>query len=174
MMTSMIDAGGIPLLTDNIRTADPDNPKGYFELERVKKMKEGDIEWLVDARGKVVKIIAALLTELPKEFTYKILIMNRAMPEILASQKAMLIRRGEDPEKIDDETMESLYHKHLSSIKEWLSRQDNIETFDVDYNQMLKDSNQQIDRINQFLGGKLDRDRMAATIDRKLYRQRKS
>lgn len=172
MMMSMIEAGGIPPLTDNIRVADSENPKGYFEHERVKKMKDGDVEWLAEAQGNVIKVIAGLLPELPKGFTYKVLFMNRAMPEILASQKAMLIRRGEDPDKIDDKAMGSLYHKHLLDIKQWVSRQDNIASLDVDYNLMLENLDPQIDRINQFLGGNLDMERMAAVIDRQLYRQR--
>ena len=174
MMVSLIAAGGIPSLTDGKRAADQDNPRGYFELERVKKLSEGDVGWLVDAQGKVVKIIAGLLTGLPTGFSYKVLFMNRKMPEILASQRAMLLRRGEDPEKVDDKAMESLYRKHLASVKKWISEQKNIEAIDIDYNQMIDDPWPEIDRINQFLGGRLDRDRMTATIDPQLYRQRKA
>jgi hypothetical protein len=35
MMMRMLDAGGVPILSDGEREADIDNPKGYYELERV-------------------------------------------------------------------------------------------------------------------------------------------
>ena len=51
MMMKMLEAGGVPLLTDGLRVADPDNPEGYYELERVKKLPTGDHEWLAEAPG---------------------------------------------------------------------------------------------------------------------------
>lgn len=65
MMMKMLKSAGLEILTDNLRTADEDNPKGYYEFERVKKLKEGDFDWLLMARGKVVKVISALLEYLP-------------------------------------------------------------------------------------------------------------
>ena len=32
MMMKMLEAGGMQVLTDNIRTPDEDNPKGYYEF----------------------------------------------------------------------------------------------------------------------------------------------
>ena len=103
MMMKMIEAGGIAPLTDKIRRADDDNPKGYFEFERVKKMPDGDTAWVEDAQGKAVKVIAALLEYLPQEYTYKVLFMRRSMDEILASQKQMLIRSEKPTDEISDE-----------------------------------------------------------------------
>ena len=60
MMMSMLQAGGMDLLTDNERKADIDNPRGYFEFERVKKVKE-DPSWLKDTGGRAVKMVARLL-----------------------------------------------------------------------------------------------------------------
>ena len=116
MMMRMLDMGGVPVLTDEIRAPDLDNPKGYYEFERVKKLPQGDIAWLADAQGKAVKIIGALLRHLPAAYTYKILFMRRAMVEVLASQRQMLIRRGEDPDGIDDR----LWLSSLTSM--WPSR----------------------------------------------------
>src|SRR5688572_11391388 len=76
MMMKMLIAGGLEPLTDNIRTADEDNPEGYFEFERVKQLKD-DRSWLQEARGKCVKIVSAFLKYLPEEFTYKIIFMRR-------------------------------------------------------------------------------------------------
>ncbi len=97
MMMKMIEAGGIPPLTDNIRTADKDNPKGYYEFERVKKLDKGDTDWVSDAAGKSIKVISALLKHLPPNYEYRIVFVRRNMPEILASQRKMLIHAAKTP-----------------------------------------------------------------------------
>ena len=35
MMMKVLEAGGMPVMVDGIRSADDDNPKGYYEFERV-------------------------------------------------------------------------------------------------------------------------------------------
>jgi len=172
MMMKMLEAGGIPPITDNLRTADPDNPKGYYEFERVKKLPDGDIAWVPDAVGKVVKVISALLMHLPVGYTYKVLFMRRAMPEILASQRKMLVRRGEDPNKVNDEEMMRLYEKHLARVFQWVQEQPNVSLLEVDYNQMLTDPLAQIPGVAAFLQGKVDPEKMAAMVDPNLYRNR--
>jgi hypothetical protein len=172
MMMKMLDAGGIPPLTDHERTADEDNPKGYFEFERVKKLKEGDVAWLPEASGKAVKVIAALLTHLPPNYDYKVLFMRRAMPEILASQRKMLVRRGEDPNKVNDEEMTRLFEGHMKMVLDWADNQTNIDLLQVDYNEMLKDPRPLIPEIVKFLDGKVAEENMASVIDPDLYRQR--
>jgi hypothetical protein len=173
MMMKVLEAGGLPPVTDNIRVADTDNPKGYYEFERVKKLPTGDVAWLAEAQGKVVKIIAALLIHLPATYTYRVIFMQRAMPEVLASQREMLIRRGEDPDKIGDEQLAKLYEKHLAQVNTWISSQPNVERIDINYNQILKDPRPDLERINQFLDHTLDAEKMAQIIDPALYRQRK-
>jgi len=171
MMMAMLDAGGVPLLTDNIRMADDDNPRGYYELEVVKKLKDGDFGWLKGAHGKTVKVISALLLELPIENEYRVLFMRRAMPEILASQRKMLINRGEDPESISDEEMGDYFNNHLAKVITWLETQ-KIAVWYVDYNQLLNDPEPAVSQINAFLGGELDETKMLEVIDPSLYRQR--
>lgn len=171
MMMSMLVAGGIKAMTDSIRTADEDNPKGYFELEKVKELAKDHL-WLNAAAGKVVKIISALLKHLPGGYQYKIIFMRREMKEILASQRQMLIRRGEATDTISDERMAEMFRKHLLEIDSWLAQQPNIEVVYVNYNQMLEAPSQPIEAINIFLGGELDSAAMAAVVDKTLHRQR--
>jgi hypothetical protein len=174
MMMKMLEAGGLPPLTDNLRTADEDNPKGYYEFERVKQLPKGDAAWLPDAQGKVVKVIAALLPSLPGGYQYRIIFMQRAMPEVLASQRQMLIRRGEDPDKIPDDMIAKLFEKHLKQVNDWVSQQPNVKRLDVNYNEMLKNPRPFIEQIDAFLGGQLDKAKMAAVVDPNLHRQRKT
>ena len=172
MLMRMLDVGGIPPLTDNLRNADDDNPRGYYEFEPVKKLREGDFSWLPQAQGKAVKIISALLTYLPPTHSYQVLFIQRAIPEILASQRKMLINRGEDPDKVSDAEMAQYFQKHLAQVTAWLGEQKHIATLYVDYNQMLKDPAPLARQINDFLGGSLEVEKMIEVVDPALYRQR--
>ncbi len=173
MMMKMLEAGGLEVLTDHLREPNEDNPKGYYEFERAKKLPDGDTLWLKDAEGKVVKIISALLIHLPSDHTYKILFMRRSMEEILASQKQMLVRRGESIDKVDDAEMARLFEKHLQEVQTWLDRQPHIAYLDVDYNAMLRDPRPQLVHVLPFLDRKLDLEKMLPVVDPALYRQKK-
>jgi hypothetical protein len=174
MLMKMLEAGGIEPLTDNIRTADEDNPKGYYEFERVKQLKQ-DSDWLEDARERAVKIISALLKHLPQDhaYAYKVIFVRRKLEEVLASQKQMLIRRGEPTDTISDEKMAELFRKHLSQVKAWIDEQPNVEVLYVSYNEVLEHPQEQAKRINQFLGSSLDVERMTSVVDKSLHRQRR-
>ena len=174
MMMKMLEAGGLPPVTDELRAADEDNPKGYYEFERVKQMDQGDTDWVIDARGKVIKVISALLKHLPPGEQYRVVFVRRNMPEILASQRKMLIRRGEDPDKMDDAQMAMLFEKHLKQIDEWLQAQSNFRVLYVHYSEVLADPRPQIAKINDFLGGTLDAAGMAEMVDPDLYRNRQA
>ena len=75
MMMRILEAGGMDVLTDQIRTADVDNPRGYYEFEPVKKTKD-DPSWIPEAAGKAVKMVYQLLYDLPDGFHYQILMMH--------------------------------------------------------------------------------------------------
>ena len=173
MMMRMLEAGGIPPLTDNLRTADDDNPRGYYELEAVKKMREGNTSWVSQAPGKSVKVITGLLTYLPKGPNYQVVFMQRAMEEILASQRKMLIRRGEDPDKVNDADMAEYFTRHLAQVETWLAAHPEIAVLKVDYNHLLAEPEPGIHQVNAFLGSRLDEKAMLACIEPGLYRQRK-
>jgi len=172
MMMKLLEAGGIPVLIDGIRTADDDNPKGYYEFERVKQLPDGDDAWLADAQGKVVKLISALLYHLPSHYTYHIVFMRRRMEEILRSQQKMLVNRDESTDKVDDAELTFLFQKHLLKTEAWLIDQPNIEVLYVDYNQMLLDPTGFVPQINEFLGSTLDETAMLQVVDPTLYRNR--
>lgn len=173
MMMKMLEAGGLKILTDNQREADANNPKGYYEFERVKQMKDGDLAWLPEAAGKVVKIVTGLITFLPSEYKYKIIFMKRDLHEILSSQKKMLGRLGKEDDNIPDDQMSKVYEEHLKQVKGWLVRQPNIELMYVNYNTMVSDPTESLQKVNEFLGGGMDVKVMAGVVDKELYRERK-
>ena len=147
MLMKMLEAGGLPALTDHVRTADEDNPKGYYEFEQVKQI-EQDTSWLESARGHVVKMVSALVRHLPAEYTYKIIFIRRAMPEILASQRKMLVHRGEPTDVVDDAAMAEMFEKHLRVVDKWLMTQGNVQVLYVSYGDVLANPKVQASRIN--------------------------
>lgn len=175
MMMQMLHRGGLPVLTDAVRSADEDNPRGYFELERVKQTK-GDPSWLADADGKVVKLISRLLLDLPdpdpERVRYKVVFMRRDLDEVLRSQKKMLDRRGEDDVQSDEQVKE-LFVAHLEEIENWLRKRSDIDVIFQSYSRMVTEPRQGAEKINQFLGGILDVEAMLSEVDPELYRNRK-
>jgi len=171
MMMKVLEAGGMEIFTDNLRTADEDNPKGYYELEQVKALKEGDVSWVKDASGKAVKVISSLLEYLPSSYKYKIIFMRREIAEILASQKQMLIRRGETSDG-DDQKMAEMFQEHLKRVRVWLANQPTMEILYVDYNTLMADPDPEIKSVAEFLGLTDNLKAMLAVPDKKLYRQK--
>ena len=173
LMMKMLEVGGLSPLTDKIRQPDEDNPKGYYEFERVKKLREGDTAWIPSARGRVVKVISALLLNLPLNEQYRVVFMQRELSEVLASQRQMLIRRGEDSNKVSDEELTRLFLKHIQQVSDWLEKQPNIHYLFVNYNQLMSDPNPVIQQIDAFFAGRVNIQKMGEVIDQSLYRQRK-
>lgn len=171
MMMNMLQASGLPLITDGIRSADEDNPKGYFELERVKKLKE-EHAWLADAGGHVVKVISDLLRDLPANYSYRVIFMRRKIDEILASQEQMLIRRGEAGGDVDVAEMKKIFLRDLDDTMDWLRGSAHLQVLFVSYNRLLEEPEAQIERIHGFLGGEIDASAMHQVIDKALYRNR--
>jgi hypothetical protein len=171
MMMKMLAEGGLPVVTDELRRADDDNPNGYFELEVVRQLKEGNFVWLKEANGKALKVISALLEYLPPDYRYKIIFMERESKETLASQKKMLEHRGETA-RLSDEEMEQQFQQHLAAVKPWLIRQPNMEVLYVKYNALLAAPEPLCEQIAAFLDLPLDRTRMRAVPDQQLYRNR--
>lgn len=173
MMMQMLEAAGLQIVTDNLRQADGDNPRGYFEDERVKKLKE-DSSWLAQCRGKVLKVISLLLFDLPPDQHYRILFMEREIKEVLASQKVMLERRGEKTDQASDEVLATKFAKHLQQVKEWMAVQNHIEVLYVNHRDVLADPRQQAERVCRFLDLSPQAESAAQVVERSLYRQRES
>lgn len=165
--------GGLPVVTDHFRRADTDNPNGYFELEAVKKMSEGEVAWLAEAGGKAVKVISALLEHLPQAYFYRIIFMEREIQEILASQRKMLANRDEELKSNDGEVAKQ-FQRHLSTLRPWLARQPNMEVLYVSYNALISNPDPFCRRLIEFTGVALDLDRMLSVPDKELYRNRVS
>lgn len=171
MLMRMVEAGGIPAVTDGLRRADDDNPRGYWELEAVKRLPE-DAAWVADAKGHVVKVVSALLERLPAGPRYRVLFVRRDLREVLASQKRMLERRGEPTDRVPDEQMAALFRKHLDGVLAKAAAREGMELVVLEHADVLAAPAEASARIDEFLGGGLDRGAMAAAVDASLWRQR--
>ena len=169
LLMQMLESGGLGILTDRIRAADVDNPKGYFELEAVKRTKQ-DPSWLRQARGKGVKMVSLLLYDLPPGEQYRVIFMERDIEEVLASQRKMLERLHQDPGR--DDEMRRFFALHLAKLHDWLGRQSHIAVLPVSYNKLLAEPAIEAARVNQFLDDKLDAAKMASVVEPSLYRNR--
>ncbi len=172
MMMMMLEAGGLPVLTDHLRSADQENPRGYYEYEPVKKTRS-DSSWVKDAGGTVVKVVHLLLYDMPAAHSYRVVLMRRNMDEVLASQKQMLERQGQKGANMPPDRLAKIFSDQMAKLVKWLADQPNFQVLEVNYNQVLEDPQKQAAAINSFLAGELDADAMAAVVDNSLYRQRK-
>ena len=169
LMMQMLDNGGVPVVTDNIRAADTDNPRGYYEFERVKKIKE-DVSWLPEARGKAFKMVSQLLYELPANETYRVIFMERDLDEMICSQDKMLTRLGKP--SAPAEMIKKYFTDHLVKLRAWLKDQQNFRLLYVGYREVVAQPDEQAARVSDFLEGRADAASMAKTVDPSLYRNR--
>jgi hypothetical protein len=171
MAMQMVVAGGVPPVTDGLRAADADNPRGYFEFERVKQLRN-DRAWLDGAEGKVVKVIHLLLTELPDDRPYRVVFMQRELGEVVRSQATMLARSGRAGGQLAPERLMAVYAQQLAAVDAWLAARPNFQVLKVPYAQMVADPATHAAAVNRFLGGTLDETGMRAAVDPSLHRNR--
>jgi len=171
LMMKMLDQGGIPAVTDELREADEDNPKGYYEFEPVKKTKE-DASWVPSAVGKVVKMVHLLLLDLPLDQQYRVVFMRRHMDEVIRSQNVMLERKGDNQGPLPPEKLKQIYLSQIKKVQDYVAdHADHFQLLEVNYNQILEDAEPELKKVAAFLDD-VDVNRMLEAIDPKLYRNR--
>jgi hypothetical protein len=170
MMMQMLAAGGLPVLADHVRAADEDNARGYFEFESVKRTRE-DPSWLRGAAGKAVKMVYLLLYDLPPQHQYRVIFMQRTIEEVLASQRAMLQRRGTGGADLSPEQMGAAFRRQLEKVDQWLTSQPQFQVLKVDYHDVVTSPVAQAERVCEFLGAGLDAAARAAAVDPAMRRQ---
>jgi Sulfotransferase domain len=171
LMMQMLADGGVPVVTDHIRSADTDNPRGYYEYEQVKKIKD-DVSWLPQTRGKAFKMVSQLLFELPSNERFGVIFMERDLDEMLLSQEKMLARLNKPIAPRD--AVARAFREHLRKVRDWLAGQRNIDVLFVSYNDLVERPAGEAARVSAFLNGAADAARMSKTVDPSLYRNRKT
>jgi hypothetical protein len=171
LMMQMLAAGGMSVVTDGERRADADNPRGYFEWERIKLLpKQPDC--IAEAEGKAVKVISQLLFALPAGREYRVIFMQRPLSEVVASQAEMIRRRGTTGAALAPAALIAGLGAHLNQVNAWLKDKTNISVHRVEHGNVLREPLRVSESIQQFLNCPLDVDAMSQQIDKSLYRQR--
>jgi hypothetical protein len=171
LMMQMLAAGGMPVVSDGERQADADNPRGYYEWERIKLLPQQP-DLIAEAEDKVVKVISQLLFSLPAARNYQIVFMERPLPEVVASQAEMIRRRGTSGAALPPAALIAGLGAHLNQVNAWLKGKPSIVVRPVGYHEVLQDPLRTSEGIQEFLGRTLDLEAMARQVDSSLYRQR--
>jgi hypothetical protein len=173
MLMKMLDAGGMAIMTDSERAADIDNPKGYFEYERVKDLeKETDKSYVREGRGKVLKVISFLIKDLPDNNDYRVIFMRRDLDEVLASQDKMIQRLGTEDSTAAQDAMKEAYRNDIVRTRLLCKNRPNFELIEVNYKNTIEDPETTACSVNTFVGGHLDEVAMREAVDASLYRNR--
>jgi hypothetical protein len=172
-MMQMLAAGGMSVLSDGERVADTDNPRGYFEWERIKLLPR-EPSCMAEAEDKVVKVISQLLFALPSGHDYRIIFMERPLPEVVASQAEMIRRRGTSGPKLPEAALLAALQAHVNQVKAWLDgkHEAGVPLLRVPYREVVTNPRLISEKIQNFLGHPMNVDAMTAQVDSSLYRQR--
>jgi hypothetical protein len=171
LMMQMLAAGGVPILSDGERVADADNPRGYCEWEQVKQLPK-EPACIDQAEGKAVKVISQLLFALPTGHDYRILFMERPLPEVIASQAEMIRRRGTSGPAVPEAALIAGLRAHLNQVNAWLAQRKEILVRRQPYHELLRAPVAASENIGKFLDLRLDIESMAKQVDPTLYRNR--
>ncbi len=172
MMMQMLSAGGITPLVDENRPADEDNPRGYYEYEPARQLIKNK-QWLPEAKGRVVKLVAQLLPHLPTQHSYRIVFIKREIDEVLRSQRTMLDRLGRRGADLDEQRLAKSFSRQLSQVDAWLN-QYKIPRLVIGYRDVLDNAQDAAEQLANFLNHDLNLSAMAGAVDHTLYRQRSS
>ena len=171
LMMQMLAAGGLSVLSDGERRADADNPRGYMEWERIKQLPK-EPALIAEAEGKVVKVISQLLLSLPDGHEYRVIFMQRPLPEVLKSQDEMLRRRGTFQGNGESSPIEEAFQRHLIEVNRWLNGKPNVQALRVHYHRTLREPKAAAEAVAEFLTIPLDIEAMTREVDQNLYRNR--
>jgi hypothetical protein len=171
LMMQMLEQGGIPVFSDNVRTPDESNPKGYYEHEAVKRLRR-DKKWLSQATGKAVKIISHLLPYLPAKYNYKIIFMLRDLSEVVRSQHRMLVLNGKHKENLYPGRLEITFKNQLVIANSWFKSNHNAAVLYINHSEAIANPLETAQKVQKFLGVNTDVEKMASVIDKSLHREK--
>lgn len=167
LMMQMLARGGLPALQDDHRSADEDNPRGYFEFAPAKNIRF-DSSWLPQTRGRALKLHAEFVPFLPPDRDYRVILMERSLDEVVSSQRVMLARKGA---ALNEKRLKDAYVRQLMLAMETMERL-KISVQRVAHGGVLVNPGGISIQVAEFLGLPLDVWAMAEAVEPDLYRQR--
>lgn len=168
MIMQTLEAGGMPIASDGLREPDENNPKGYIEVESIINKLKDNPNCVYDYEAKTLKVIAYGLRYLPPG-NYKVIYVDRNIEEVLDSMEKMM--SAEDEKREDTK---AAFIKLNEKTKEEISRREDMDVLFVNYNEILSNPREHLEKIHGFLKDQnLDLEKMLIAVDRGLYRHRK-
>ncbi|MBX3169580.1 MAG: sulfotransferase family protein [Candidatus Eremiobacteraeota bacterium] len=156
LLMSMLQAGGLELVSDGGRPADQHNPRGYFEAGTWSE---------ADSGGKAVKLLDRQLEKADLQGPVRVLLLERDLTEVAASQQKML---GQPP---DGRDWPELLSRELHRFKGWLAGR-GWPVWRVEHRRLIHQPQEVARELQTFLGRPLDLKAMAGQVDPALYRNR--
>jgi len=173
MIMQMLAAGGIAVMSDGLRAADEDNPRGYLEFEPVKNLLR-DSKWLDEVRGKAIKILTPVLSALPRDLICRVILCERDLDEVLDSQERMLARLKQTPAATPERRgrLKDEYARTLTRVKAMLTRRPKTDLLVLEHRDVISNPTRTAEKMSQFLDGNLDPQKMADAVDPSLHHNR--
>lgn len=168
MMMQMLESSGMTILTDSIRKPDQNNERGYFEYEKVTGLQK-DHSWIKETEEKAVKVIVQLLFFLPPDHEYRVLFMERPMEEILQSQEKMRQHLGNAVHGSNPDILSRAFQIQLERARVFLSNRQQFQVATFHYHNILKNPEMEANRINGFLGNRLNVSGLSSAVDQSLW-----
>lgn len=172
LVMAMLAAGGVPAHTDGQRQADADNPNGYWELEAVKRL-AADATFLVAAAGRAIKIVVPLVRHLPTDarFCFRVVLLERDLEEVLASQATMIRRKGLQP-ALPAAQLKPALARQWDASRLALAERADVHLLVLSHRRILADPAGAAVELASLVTMPLDTEAMARVVDPRLYRQR--
>ncbi len=139
-MIRLLRSGGMPVVLDHVRPLSADGARDDVELGHNEQLHHsGAKSCLHDLRGKAIRVPLWRLSTVPSSCRYKMVYLYKSVGNRLTFR---------NPRQVIEA---------LATLKEW-------DTLFVDYNQLFCHPRAHCERINSFLGGGLDVERMTALL----------
>ncbi len=171
LMMQMLRAAGMDLMHDGIRQADEDNLEGYWEWTEVKSLKKNP-RLIEQAEGKVIKVVSALIPQLPPRHRYRIIFMKRPVEEVVSSQWKMLERHSQK-QVSERQHLILTQQTHIDETIAKLRQRKDVELIEIDYPSLVADPSGQLPALIDFLGENISNpEALTSVIKPELHRNK--
>jgi len=167
LMMQMLTSAGLETMIDDARPADDNNPLGFFEDKRVMGL-ANSCNWIPEARGKAIKVVAPLLKYLPEGERYRIIFMDRDLRSVVKSQRRMLERLGRKGSSLGEAELIEKYSEQIYEVERLIADRKDMEVIFVDYDQLIDNPKRAAKTVAVWIDKEELDDSMAAAVHSEL------